>query len=113
MEWNLAERFGITPVTVQLLLFIVSFAIGVLIIVLYTAYSAIIDKYFKKKSFKRKFVFSISDIVFWVNMALASFLVYYKLDNADIRIYYFIFILCGMIAAYNIKLKIIKRRKEL
>ena len=113
MQGNLADIFCLTPVGKQLLLFVVSFFIGVLIILLYTAYSAVIDKRYKQKGFKRKFVFSVSDIVFWILTAFAAFVVYYKLDNADIRLYYFIFIFCGILVAYNIKLKIIKNKKNL
>lgn len=111
MEQKLADIFGITPVGVQFLLLAASFTLGILIILLYTGYSAIIDKCCKRKCFKRKFMFAVSDIWFWISMAFTAFIVYYKLNDAAIRIYYFIFILCGMLAAYNVKLKIIKNKK--
>lgn len=112
-EQNLAELFGITPIAVQLLLFAVSFLLGMLIILLYTAYSALIDKWFPLKGWKRRSAFSFSDICFWIVMAICAFLLYYKIDDAQIRTYYFLFILCGMTVAYNIKLEIIKWRKNM
>lgn len=112
MEQNLADTFGITPVSVQLLLLTVSFALGVLIILLYTGYSAVIDKCCKGKRIKRRIMLAVSDISFWISMAFTAFIVYYRLDDAAIRVYYFIFILCGMITAYNIKLRIIKNKKN-
>lgn len=112
MEQRLADVFGITPVGVELLLLAVSFAMGVLIILIYTGYSALIDKHCKGKRVKRKLLLYMSDITFWSLMSFAAFGVYYRLDDAAIRAYYFIFIFCGMLAAYNVKLRIIKNKKK-
>lgn len=113
MEQRLADVFGITPVGVELLLLAVSFAMGVLIILLYTGYSAVIDKQCNGKRSKRKLLLYISDILFWLLMSFAAFVVYYRLDDAAIRLYYFIFIFCGMLSAYNVKLRVIKNKKDL
>ena len=112
IEENLADIFGITPIWVEVLLLILSFIIGVAIIIIYTGYSFTIVKICPQNGLKRRMIYFMTDIVFWINTAIVAFIAYYKLNGAAIRPYCFMWILCGMIIAYNIKLKITKKRSK-
>ena len=112
IEENLADIFGITPVWVEVLILILSFVIGVAVILIYTGYSFIIVKICPQNGLKRRIIYFMTDIAFWINAAIISFIAYYKLNGAAIRPYCFMWIFCGMITAYNIKLKITKKRSK-
>lgn len=110
IEDNLADLFGITPIQSEIWLLLISFGLGISIIVIYTGYSSLIVKMCPKNGLKRRAMYVIFDLIFWFNMSIIAFLAYYRLNGAQIRPYCFMWILCGMIIAYNIKLQITKRR---
>lgn len=109
-EAKLIEKYTFEPVGTQLEVFIISILAGVAIILIYTGYSALIAKIFKnRRSLKRRLSFAVTDIRFWISAAVVMFFIYYRINNAIIRPYCFIFIFLGMLIAYNVKLLILRR----
>lgn len=92
----------------QIMMFVICFCVGAIAIVIYTAYSFIIVKFVKSK-FAKKFLLSVSDIIFWLIYALSVFIIYYNINDAKFRVFYFIIMLFGLLTAYNIKIFIYKK----
>lgn len=105
---NLPEIMGLEPVMFQIMMFVICFFVGVMAIVIYTAYSFTVVKFVKPK-FAEKFLLPVCDIVFWLVYALFVFILYYNINNAKFRVFYFIIMLLGLLTAYNIKIFIYKK----
>lgn len=103
---------GLEPVAFQIIMFTVCFFTGAAVIAIYTVYSFIAVKLIKSKNLK-KFLLPVSDIIFWLFYALFVFMLYYNINNAEFRVFYFIIMLFGLLTAYNIKIFIYKKRRLL
>lgn len=100
---------GVEPVIFQIMLFALSFSVGFVSIVIYTLYSLFVVKIVKTEKIK-KFVLCMADILFWMIYAVIVFIVYYNVNNAEFRVFYFIIMLFGLLTAYNIKIYFYKKR---
>ena len=100
---------GLESVGLQIFLFCLYFSIGAASIVLYSFYSWGIARAIKGRK-TRKFVFFVTDLSFWIQYTLIVFAVIYHANNARIRLFYYIVMLAGLLCAYNVKLKLLRKR---
>ena len=108
---NLPELMGLESVGLQIFLFALYFSIGAFAIVLYSLYSWGIARAVRSRR-KRRLIFFVADLFFWIQYAFVSFIVIYHANNAKMRLFYYLIILAGLITAYNIKLHILKKRRQ-
>ncbi len=105
-----APVFGFMPLSAEILIVLLSFFTGAVMMLIYTLYSWCVARRIPRKCLKRKLILGVLDVLFWTAAAFCVFLMYYKLTEGSVRLFYYAFILSGMITAYNVKLKIIRRR---
>lgn len=108
---NFLEQMGMEPVWSQVLLFCVSFGVGAAAMGLYSLYSMGIAMLTPSR-FRRRILFAVCDIFFWVMYALLVFAVFYSLNNARLRLFYYGVMLAGLLSAYNIKLFVLSRKNR-
>ncbi len=108
---DLEKRFGFRSIGSQALQFGVSLLFGAVVILIYTGYTWLFRRFFRNR-LKSRIILFFADISFWLIASVFAFMMYYRLDGADIRPYCFIWIFTGMAAAYNIKLFILKKRRK-
>lgn len=100
---------GLESIGLQIFLFSLYFSIGAMSIVLYSFYSWGIARAIKGRRARRS-VFFVADLLFWLQYTLIVFVAIYHANNARMRLFYYIVMTAGLLTAYNVKLKLLRKR---
>ncbi len=106
---NWTDLYKSESIALQLTVVCVSLALGMVIYILYSLYSAVITG--KKTYHDRRLLLAFTDIFFWLIITAGVFIIYYFINDGKIRFYNFLWLASGFSAAYNIKLLVLKRKK--